>query len=77
MITSYMIGIIVNVKKMTLQNKIIKRRRYIMEKCYNFEVAHGYEILKGYVYAVSKEKAIEMIKDEDWDDVIDVYDSDA
>ena len=46
-----------------------------MEKCYNFEVAHGYEILKGYVYAASKEKAIEMIKDEDWDDVIDVYES--
>ena len=42
-------------------------------KSFGFEAAHGYRILKGYVDAESKEQAIEMIMDEDWDDVLDEY----
>lgn len=41
---------------------------------YGFEVAHGYEILKGYLKAESKEQAIEKIKKEEWDDIIDEFD---
>lgn len=43
---------------------------------YGFEVAHGYKILKGYLEAESKEQAIEKIKQEEWDDIIDEFDVD-
>lgn len=43
---------------------------------YGFEVAHGYEILKGYLKAESKEQAIEKIKKEEWDDIVDEFDVD-
>jgi hypothetical protein len=43
---------------------------------YGFEVAHGYEILKGVVDADSKEEAEMKILEEDWEDIIDSYDTD-
>ena len=43
---------------------------------YGFTVAHGYEIWKGYVTADSKEEAEIKIEHEEWDDIIDEYDSD-
>ena len=43
---------------------------------YGFEVAHGYKILKGYLEAESKEQAIEKIKQEEWDDIIDEFNVD-
>ena len=46
-------------------------------KNYNFEVAHGYQILFGCVTADSKEEAKEKILNEDWDDIIDEYDSET
>ena len=46
-------------------------------KTYGFEVAHGYEILKGVVDANSKEEAEMKILEEDWEDIIDSYDTDA
>ena len=45
-------------------------------KSYNFEVAHGYQILKGYLDATGKEKAIEKIKKEEWNCIIDEFDTD-
>ena len=45
-------------------------------KTYGFEVAHGYEILKGVVDADSKEEAEMKILEEDWEDIIDSYDTD-
>ena len=45
-------------------------------KTYGFEVAHGYEILKGVVDANSKEEAEMKILEEDWEDIIDSYDTD-
>lgn len=44
-------------------------------KTYGFEVAHGYEILKGVVDANSKEEAKAKILEEEWEDIIDSYDS--
>ena len=44
--------------------------------CYGFEVAHGYEVLKGYLRAESKEQAVEKIKQEEWDDIVDEFDVD-
>lgn len=44
---------------------------------YGFEVAHGYEILKGYVSAENKEDAEKKILNEEWDDIIDEYDTDV
>ena len=43
---------------------------------YGFTVAYGYEIWKGYVTADSKEEAKTKIEHEEWDDIIDEYDSD-
>ena len=43
-------------------------------KLYGFEVAHGYEVLKGVVDANSKEDAKTKILEEDWEDIIDIYD---
>ena len=43
-------------------------------KTYGFEVAHGYEVLKGVVDANSKEDAKTKILEEDWEDIIDIYD---
>ena len=37
---------------------------------------HGYEILKGVVDANSKEEADMKILEEDWEDIIDSYDTD-
>ena len=45
-------------------------------KTYGFEVAHGYEILKGIVDANSKEDAKTKILEEEWEDIIDSYDTD-
>ena len=45
-------------------------------KTYGFEVAHGYEVLKGVVDANSKEDAKTKILEEDWEDIIDSYDTD-
>ena len=45
-------------------------------KNFGFTVAHGYEIWKGYLSAESKAEAEELIKNEEWDDIIDEYDTD-
>ena len=45
-------------------------------KTYGFEVSHGYEVLKGVVDANSKEDAKTKILEEDWEDIIDTYDTD-
>ena len=45
-------------------------------KTYGFEVAHGYEVLKGVVDANSKEDAEAKILEEEWEDIIDSYDTD-
>lgn len=42
---------------------------------FGFEVAHGYQILKGYVTAENIEEAKQKILNEEWDDIIDEYDS--
>lgn len=44
---------------------------------FGFEVAHGYQILKGYVTAKTKEEAEKKILNEDWDDIIDEFDTDV
>ena len=44
-------------------------------KTYGFEVSHGYEILKGVVDANSKEDAEAKILEEEWEDIIDSYDT--
>lgn len=43
---------------------------------YGFEVAHGYQILKGYVTAENKSEAKQKILNEEWDDIIDEFDTD-
>lgn len=43
---------------------------------YGFEVAHGYQILKGYVAAENKSEAKQKILNEEWDDIIDEFDTD-
>lgn len=43
---------------------------------YGFLLAHGYELWKGYVEASSEEEAKEKILNEEWDDIIDEYDTD-
>ena len=43
---------------------------------YGFEVAHGYQILKGYVTAENIREAKQKILNEEWDDIIDEYDTD-
>lgn len=43
---------------------------------FGFEVAHGYQILKGFVVAEDKQIATKMILNEDWDDIIDEFDTD-
>lgn len=45
-------------------------------KTYGFEVSHGYEVLKGVVDANSKEDAKTKILKEEWEDIIDSYDTD-
>ena len=45
-------------------------------KTYGFTVAHGYEILKGVVDANSEEEAKAKILEEEWEDIIDSYDTD-
>lgn len=44
---------------------------------YSFEVAHGYQILFGCVTANTKEEAEKKILNQDWDDIIDEYDSET
>ena len=56
--------------------KLIGRKINIM-KSYSFEVAHGYQILFGCVTADTKEEAKKKILNEDWDDIIDEYDSET
>lgn len=43
---------------------------------YGFTVAHGYEIWKGYVTADSKDEANSKIESQEWDDIIDEYETD-
>lgn len=43
---------------------------------FGFEVAHGYQILKGYVTAENKSGAKQKILNEEWDDIIDEFDTD-
>lgn len=43
---------------------------------YGFEVAHAYQILKGYVTAENKSEAKQKILNEEWDDIIDEFDTD-
>ena len=43
---------------------------------FGFEVAHGYQILKGYVSAENIREAKQKILNEEWDDIIDEYDTD-
>ena len=43
---------------------------------YGFEVVHGYQILKGYVTAENKSEAKQKILNEEWDDIIDEFDTD-
>lgn len=43
---------------------------------YGFEVSHGYQILKGYVTAENKSEAKQKILNEEWDDIIDEFDTD-
>ena len=43
---------------------------------YSFEVAHGYQILFGCVTAENKEEAKQKILNEEWDDIIDEFDTD-
>lgn len=43
---------------------------------FGFEMAHGYQILKGYVSAENKKEARQKILNEDWDDIIDEFDTD-
>jgi len=45
-------------------------------KSFGFLVAHGYQILKGFVYVDSKEDAIKMVENGEWDDIIDEDDID-
>ena len=45
-------------------------------KHFGFIVAHGYELWKGYLSAESQEKAKELIKTQEWDDIIDEYATD-
>ena len=44
-------------------------------KSYGFLLAHGYEIWKGYLDAESEESAKQKILNEEWDDIIDEYDT--
>lgn len=46
-------------------------------KRFGFTATRGYEIWKGYVTADSKVEAEKLINDEQWDDIIDEYDSDC
>ena len=43
---------------------------------FGFEVVHGYQILKGYVTAGNIREAKQKILNEEWDDIIDEYDTD-
>lgn len=43
---------------------------------FGFEVVHGYQILKGYVTAENIREAKQKILNEEWDDIIDEYDTD-
>ena len=45
-------------------------------KNFGFMVAHGYEIWAGYLSAKTKSEAEELIKNEEWYDIIDEYDTD-
>lgn len=42
---------------------------------FGFEVAHGYQILKGYVTAENIREAKQKILNEEWDDIIDEFDT--
>jgi len=44
---------------------------------YGFLLAHGYQLYKGYVNAENEEEARKKILNEDWDDIIDEYDTDV
>lgn len=44
-------------------------------KSYGFLVAHGYQTLKGYLDAEDEDDAKEKILNEEWDDIIDEYDT--
>lgn len=45
-------------------------------KAYGFLLAHGYRIMKGYVDAEDQEEAKRLILNQEWDDIIDEYDTD-
>lgn len=45
-------------------------------KSYGFLLAHGYKIMKGYVDAENQEEAKRKAINEEWDDIIDEYDTD-
>ena len=57
--------------------KKLSGRKINIMKSYSFEVAHGYQILFGCVTADTKEEAKKKILNEDWDDIIDEYDSET
>ena len=44
---------------------------------FGFEMAHGYQILKGYVTAENIREAKQKILNEEWDDIIDEFDSET
>lgn len=45
-------------------------------KSYGFLLVHSYTIQKGYLDAESEEDAKQKILNEEWDDIIDEYDTD-
>ena len=45
-------------------------------KSYGFLLAHGYRIMKGYVDAENQEEAKRLVLNQEWDDIIDEYDTD-
>ena len=55
----------------------VKEGEELSMNSYSFEVAHGYQILFGCVTASSKEEAEQKILNQDWDDIIDEYDSET
>ena len=49
----------------------------IFLKSFGFEVLHGYQCFKGCVDADSKEDAIKMIENGEWDEIIDEYNTEG
>jgi hypothetical protein len=46
-------------------------------KSYGFLIAHGYKVLKGYLDAESEKDILQRFLDDEWDDIIDEYDTDV